>query len=245
MHEFTCNICGDACRAESLHRDVPSCGRCHSSVRYRWIVHALSLALFGKSIPLQDFPVRKKIRGLGMSDAPIIAGPLAKRFAYQNTFYHREPRLDIMEPAGEAQYDFIISSDVFEHVPPPVQTAFDNLARLLKPDGCAIFSVPWNTEGNTAEHFPNLHDWQMVNLRSGRVLLNRTADGRLETFGNLRFHGGEGSTLEMRVFSIAGLRENCRAANLAEIVDAGDYPAWGIIQTPWSRGLTLRRRRTD
>ena len=241
MHEFTCNICGSACRAESFDRELASCATCRSNVRFRWIVHALSMALFGKSILLMEFPLRKKIRGIGMSDPSRIAEVLSKCFDYQNTSYHQEPRFDIMTANGEAEFDFIISSEVFEHVQPPVQTAFDNLARLLKPGGHAIFSTPWETDGDTVEHFPKLHDWQLVQLRAGYVMVNRTADGHLETFDNLTFHGGPGFTLEMRAFSISGLLANCRAAKFAEIVMAEDYPAWGIIEEPWSRGLTLRK----
>ena len=242
MHEFTCNICNAACRVESLQREGPGCSQCRHSLRHRWIVHALSAEFFGTSIPLPEFPVRKDIRGMGLSDSPLIAEAFSKCFAYQNTFYDREPRFDIMEDAGEAQFDFIIASEVFEHVEPPVQKAFNNLARLLKPGGVAIFTVPWNTEGDTVEHFPNLHDWQLVSLRSGRVLVNRTADGRLETFQDLVFHGCPGSALEMRNFSISGLVANCRAAKFSEIAVAEDYPAWGIVDDPWSRGLTLRKQ---
>ena len=36
--------------------------------------------------------------------------------------------------------------------------------------------------------------------------MNWTADGRIETFDDLVFHGGPGSTLEMRVFSEDALR---------------------------------------
>jgi SAM-dependent methyltransferase len=168
----------------------------------------------------------------------------AKCFDYQNTCYHREPHLDIMVPAADpdAVYDFVIASEVFEHVPPPVETAFDNLARLLKPTGIAIFSSPWESNGNSVEHFPHLHDWQLVALRSGYVLLNRTIDGRLETFEDLVFHGGPGSTLEMRVFSKDGLLANCDAAGF-EVEFAEDNAAFGVVWEPWSRGLVLRKKR--
>jgi SAM-dependent methyltransferase len=241
MHQFVCNICSAACSTEDLDRELSSCGSCGSNVRFRWIVHALSVELFGRSIPLHEFPMRKEIRGLGLSDPLPVASVLETRFAYQNTSFHEEPRFDIMEAAGEAEFDFIIASEVFEHVVPPVQTAFNNLERLLKPGGFAVFSCPWEAEGETAEHFPLLHDWQLVRLLSGVVLLNRTADGHLEVFENLAFHGGRGSTLEMRVFSKKGLLANCRAANFAEIDVAEDYPQWGIIDDPWSRGLILRK----
>jgi len=199
------------------------------------------MAVFGESIPLCKFPLREEIHGIGMSDPEMIAEPLAKCFDYQNTFYHQEPRFDIVETTEKAKYDFVITSEVFEHVQTPVQRAFDNLVNVLKPGGSAIFSVPWNTEGDTVEHFPNLHDWQLVNLTSGLVLVNRTADGRLEAFDNLIFHGGDGTTLEMRAFSIKGLLANCRAAQFAEIAMAEDVPECGIVEVPWSRGFTLRK----
>lgn len=241
MHRFTCNICGSQCCAETLDRELSSCARCKSNVRFRWIVHALSVELFGSSLPLKKFPRRKKTRGFGMSDALPIATPLAKRLDYRNTFYHQEPRFDIMETPNDSGYDFIIASEVFEHVPPPVQTAFNNLARLLKPGGFVVFSTPWEMEGETVEHFPDLYDWQVVKLRSGKVLVNRTADGALQTFGDLTFHGGPGSTLEMRMFSQEGLRANCRAAGFGEITFAEDYPDYGIVWVPWSRGMILRK----
>ncbi|HWE49005.1 MAG TPA: class I SAM-dependent methyltransferase [Bryobacteraceae bacterium] len=245
MPRFTCNLCGAACSDETLDREIASCAKCGSNVRFRWIVHALSVNLFGSSIPLKKFPRNKKIRGFGMSDPGAIAEQLVKRLDYRNTFYHRQPRFDIMEtPADSAYdsvYDFVISSEVFEHVPPPVQTAFNNLAKVLKPGGFVVFSTPWESEGETIEHFPDLHDWQVVKLRSGHVLVNRTAEGRLQTFGGLTFHDGPGTTLEMRMFSHDGLIANCRAAGFSEIAFAEDYPEYGIAWLPWSRPMLLRR----
>ncbi len=240
MHRFTCNICGSAAAAELPDREVSSCGRCGSNVRFRWIVQALSVELFGESIPLSKFPSQKKLRGLGMSDPPRIADVLSKRFDYKNTFYHREPRFDIMGMTDRGEFDFVVASEVFEHVQGPVQTAFNNLARLLKPGGFAVFSSPYETEGETIEHFPNLHDWQVVRLRSGYILVNRTADGHLETFDNLIFHGGPGSTLEMRVFSERDLMANLRAAGFGQIAMAEDYLPYGIVWEPWARGFILK-----
>ena len=88
MHIFTCNICNSPCRAEILDREVPSCKRCGSNVRFRWIVHALSMELFGKSLPLTKFPKQRNVRGFGMSDPGQIADVLRKRFDYRNTYYH-------------------------------------------------------------------------------------------------------------------------------------------------------------
>jgi SAM-dependent methyltransferase len=240
MYHFLCNICNSAAFAQTLERETPSCATCGSTVRFRWIAHALSLEIFGESIPLPKFPSRRKLKGLGMSDPAPIADVLSERFDYQNTYFHREPRFDIMRATGAAKFDFIVASEVFEHVEAPVQTAFDNLARLLKPGGFAVFSSPYEAEGDTMEHFPNLDDWKVVELRSGYVLLNRTADGRIETFDNLAFHGGPGSTLEMRVFSEKDLLANCSAAGFTEIAIAEDYLPYGILWEPWARGFTLK-----
>ncbi len=243
MIGFTCNICCSACTAEALDRELPSCLKCQSNVRFRWIVHSLSTGLFGQSLPLNKFPRRKKICGIGLSDENRIAAVLAKQLDYRNTFFHQEPRFNIMEvPFGQKdlELDFIIASEVFEHVVPPVQKAFDNLFLLLKPGGFAVFSTPWESEGETIEHFPDLHDWDLVKLRSGHVLVNRTVNGKLQIFDNLTFHGGPGSTLEMRMFAREGLLANCRAAGF-EVAIAEDYPEYGIIEVPWSRGMVLTK----
>ncbi len=175
-----------------------------------------------------------------MSDPLPIAEVLAKRFDYRNTCFDREPRFDITAPLQPGmECDFVVASEVFEHVQAPVQKAFDNLAKLLKPGGFAIFSTPWESEGETVEHYPNLHDWKVVRLNSGYVLVNRTADGRLETFDRLHFHGGPGSTLEMREFSQAGLLANCAAAGFTRVEFAEDYAPFGIAWEPWAKGLIL------
>jgi len=83
----------------------------------------LSREIVGVELALPDFPVLKGVRGLGMSDPEELAKRLAEKFDYTNTFYHQEPRLDIVNPAQEQlrRYDFILSSEVLEHVPQPVE----------------------------------------------------------------------------------------------------------------------------
>jgi SAM-dependent methyltransferase len=198
------------------------------------------MELLGKSIPLPLFPTAKQIAGVGMSECSRISDLLAQRFNYTNTFYHTEPKLDILnpEPRHEDAYDFVISSEVFEHIPPPVQPAFNNLARILRSDGFIIFSVPWLPVGATNEHFPELHDWQIAELKSGHVLVNRTADGSLQLFEDLIFHGGPGQTLEMRVFSRDDLLRNFEAAGFEAIsLSEKEILDYGIV---WeSRGLAV------
>jgi len=193
---FTCNICGASCERPDTPpgREVPGCPKCGSTVRLRSLIALLSREIFGVELALPDFPVLKGVRGMGMSDPQELAERLAEKFDYLNTFYHQEPRLDIVEPAQDhlGRYDFILSSEVLEHVPTPVERAFANLNRMLKPDGLLLLTVPYKIEGRTAEHFPELHEYALAAPGGRTVLVNRRRDGSFEVFENLSFHGGDG-----------------------------------------------------
>jgi len=244
---FTCNICGRGSTVprSELTREAASCNGCGSSVRFRAIVHILSTALFGRSVPLIDFPVRPDLAGAGLSDWIGYAGVLAARLGYRNTFYHEEPRLDIAErpPELRGTLDFLVASDVFEHVVPPVERAFLGSFELLRPGGVLLLTTPYAPDGETIEHFPELHEHEVVDFHGRKVLLNRTADGRWQVFGELAFHGGEGETLEMRVFSRAALVRHLRAAGFEEIVECSDdYEPYGVVWlVPWSQPFLARR----
>lgn len=198
MFRFTCNVCCAECAVAStkeLERENITCQSCGSTVRFRWMVHALSTELFGKSLPLPQFPEQRSLRGIGMSDWETLAAGLRERFDFRNTFLHADPKLDLLHPGvmDWAAYDFVLASEVFEHIPPPIQRAFDNLARILRPKGFVVFTVPWKPEGETEEHYPSLHDWRTEQSETGeRVLVNRTRDNKSEVFRNLLFHGGGG-----------------------------------------------------
>lgn len=231
---FRCNICGKFSNAplvEVCEREHRSCYNCGSTLRLRSIIHVLSLELFDESLLLPDFPETEKT-GIGMSDPDRYSIPLAKKLSYTNTFYHKEPKLDIasIEPQMVNSADFVISSDVFEHVAPPVESAFRNLYRLLKPGGICIFSVPYEKEGITTEHFPELHEYRLVQDGHKTVLINKTKDGAEQVFDNLTFHGGKGSTLVMRHFSESSLIASLSEAGFADIkIHDSDMPEYGII----------------
>jgi SAM-dependent methyltransferase len=246
VHQFTCNICNSDCAAELPNREVPTCPNCASPVRFRWIVHAVSMQLFGESLPLPSFPDAKHIRGVGMSDPHCIGTEFSAKFDYTNTYYHQDPKLDITQSdAGdEGKYDFIICSEVFEHIPLPIQIAFDNLYRLLKPDGFVVFSTPWLPEGETKEHYPDLHEWQIAKLRGGDyILINRKAEGQFEVFEDLCFHGGPGTTLEFRLFTKPDLTRHFENAGFKQILFSpqDECPPFGIVWEPWSTGVVVRK----
>jgi SAM-dependent methyltransferase len=244
---FRCNICGAFCESKvnDLGRETPSCAMCGSTVRMRAIIYLLSQALFGCSIALPNFPIRKDIRGIGLSDWIGYAIPLAQKLNYTNTFYHQEPRLDItaVDPAWEGTLDFLISTDVFEHIAPPVSVAFVNVHKLLKPNGVFIFTVPYGKDAETEEHFPELFQYEIVEREGKQLLKNITRDGREQIFENLKFHGGEGATLEMRLFSESALLKELAHAGFRAVKTHAE-PDWvhGVYWAhDWSLPMTARK----
>lgn len=247
---FTCNICGvrSLVAASQLSREIASCETCGSTPRARAIIRALSLGLFGKNIILTDFPVNRKISGLGMSDWEGYATKLAEKFSYTNTYYHKEPRLDIAQPVRGIlvqSSDFVISSEVFEHVAPPVLRAFQNTFEILKPGGVLVLTVPYGNGPDTVEHFPDLYDFKIIEDKGTYRLQNLTRAGEVQEFHDLVFHGGAGATLEMRIFSETALLRHLAEAGFEEIaVHREPDFAHGIWwPEPWSLPLTARRPR--
>jgi SAM-dependent methyltransferase len=214
-------------------------------MRVRALVALLSREIFGIELTLPEFPVVKGIRGIGMSDAPELAERLAEKFDYTNTFYHQAPFFDVtkLNPADEGRYDFILSSEVMEHIPAPVERGFENLCRLLQPNGLLMLTTPYTIDGKTREHFPELHEYALASPGGRAVLVNRRKDGTIETFDNLMFHGGPGSTLEMRVFAEESLRELLVHTGFREIHIASENSlAFGIDHAEtWSLPIAARK----
>jgi hypothetical protein len=245
---FRCNICGtvhEAVPRVLFGREDPSCSVCGSSVRMRGVVHHLSFGLFGVSIALPEFPRRPDLVGIGLSDWEGYAVALANRLGYVNTFYHQEPRLDITAPPAQrfGTCDFLISTDVFEHVPPPVELAYRGAFALLKPGGLLVLTVPFTDVPQTVEHFPDLHVYKLVELGGEWVLVNRDASGQLSVRRNLVFHGGPGTTLEMRTPARSDTIRLLEESGFSDIVVHGDAaPQWGVLP-PHHHGLPITARR--
>ena len=249
MFTFACNICGTSNSSDTglLDREEPSCSGCGSSVRFRAIVHLLTTELFGKSLTLSEIPVLKQICGLGLTDWSGYAAQFAERFSYVNTYYDCEPLFDIVNPAPEhtGQYDFLIASEVFEHVAVPVEAAFAQAARILKPQGFLILTVPFTTlTEETAEHFPNLESYKIIEIDGQFILVNRHKDGTIETFDDLSFHGGPGTTLEMRLFAMRDLEKKLLASGFGEVAILREsFPRFGVqLHQPWSLPLIARKK---
>jgi len=226
--DYRCNLCGErnTLDVREFRRELAICGSCGSNARFRGIIHVLANVV-GETQGqcLRDWLPRDTVFGLGMSDWPGYADWLKTKYRYENTYFDRLPQMDIHNLAADQQgkYDFVISSDVFEHITQPVQRGFDNLLALLKPGGTLIFSVPYTRTATTLEHYPDLNEFEIVDFHGSRVLLNHTHHGQWQVFDQPVFHGGEGATLEMRIFCEADVLR-CLAQAGFESVTVHDQP---------------------
>lgn len=100
---------------------------------------------------------------------------------------------------------------------PSVSIAFENTLKMLRPHGVFVFSVPYATQGATVEHFPDLHEFRIEEHDGARRLVNVTRSGETQVFDNLIFHGGEGDTLEMRLFSLEDMLRDLAAAGFQDV----------------------------
>lgn len=194
---------------------------------------------------MPDFPVQKNVKGIGLSDWERYARGLKDKFDYTNTYYHKEPQFDILEVTDSiyGNLDFLISSEVFEHVKPPVITCFKNAYSLLKPDGFMVLTVPYMLKlKETIEHFPELHDFSVEKKKDSYVLRNIRKDGSVEYFDQLRFHGGQGATLEMRVFAYDTLLNLLRESGFSRVSVCGEpFLEYGIYwEHPYSLPIVAR-----
>jgi len=247
MINFTCNICAVSNTLKEVPWETPTCSNCKSNVRMRALIYMLSRELFGTPRPLPEFPHDKTIKGFGLTDESLYAQSLSEKFEYTNTFYHAHPHLDITEPHPDrfGTYDFILSGDVFEHVAPPVERAFEEAFRLLKPNGALCITVPSSpTADQTVEFYPELYEYKIVELGSNRILINQKRDHAIEIHQNLEFHEGIGATLAMRLFSQRDLALKLRAAGFSEVIyQTESVETCGIIlDGDWSLPLVARKR---
>jgi len=201
---YCCNITGKKFDLHENEKNRELAIRFGYNSRFRAISYVFTKLFYGECKILCNLEDNKNIKGIGMSDSGW-ATIFEKKFNYINTFYHTSPYLDIYNEEHVKNYnnlDFIISSDVFEHIDPfpSLQKAFDNLYKMLNNGGYIIFSVPF-TNGEHKEHFPNLYKYKIEKNNDEYVLYNTTIDNKTEIFNNLCFHGGPGNVLEMRVFS--------------------------------------------
>lgn len=216
---FTCNLCAHrgwlTPRMEG--RECRSCLWCGSTTRYRAVVASLSNEVHGRIIPLVRWHGTSSLRGIGFSDHWSYARRLAGVTNYTNTWFHQEPQRDLLDLTtfGDKTYDFVICSDVMEHVASPVALGFATLFSILRPGGVLVFTVP-TVDGPTTEHYPPLRTWVVEKATEGWMVVAEGSDGSTIRDLSPVFHGGPGATLEMRVFGRDDLREHLSRAGFIE-----------------------------
>lgn len=206
MIHFTCNICNSSNEVPEhrKHRELLECATCGSTPRYRGIFYALQKFVLGSTDlhARAAAPSLDKV-GIGMSDSESFAPDLARLTNYRNTYFHQQPKLDVTNADSCSNYgnlDFVICSEILEHIISPVSQAMLNIKGMLRPSGCLILSVPYLEGYETIEHYPHIHNFAISETSGHFTLTNISLDGHIQHFDNLVFHGGPGSTLEMRVF---------------------------------------------
>lgn len=249
MKIFKCSLCGMENKYEgSLTREAgPLCKNCGSNARYRYVALLLAKMVWGKEMALSEVSKLDKA-GIGTSEYLPLCEILSSKSNFKNTYYHLDPsdefHLDItnIKNKDKSQFDFIVSCEVFEHIPRPVSRAFKGAYELLNADGVFVFTVPYTLEKSTQEHFSNLHNYKIINLdgEAESILVNREASGKLSVYDKLIFHGGPGHTLEHRVFCKEDIYKELSAAGFKNIVFWDeDFAAWGAgWDEKWSRPIT-------
>lgn len=178
------------------------CAGCGSIPRFRGLMLAvMTHVLKDTSRPLLDVPRHPEIKGIGVSDSATYADVLAERFSYTNTYYHTDPHLDLCQENSAAKYsnlDFIICSDVIEHTAAVPHRVLRNMVAMLRPGGIVILSAPTYYLPDTIEHYPRATRLEIVECGGSYEVRWSDANGIERVDHAPDFHGGPGSTLEMR-----------------------------------------------
>ncbi|MBC8207165.1 MAG: hypothetical protein H8E68_08470 [Kiritimatiellaeota bacterium] len=244
-----CPVCGtfyllDLTKPSREEKLCPGCG---ASGRAQAIAHYLSEILATSGTPLIEHPKETSKKIIGLSDSPVYARILNEKYDYINSFYHREPFLDITSPPDEYReaFDILISTEVFEHVFGPSIKAFQGAFNILKPNGNLILTVPFINKGKSIEHYRE----DLTNCIARKRLISRKwvadleySNGDKETDKDPKFHGGPGQTLEVRLFNRSRLINELRSTGFTDIVVHDEnLPQHGINWGPASRVITARK----
>jgi SAM-dependent methyltransferase len=187
-----CNICGWSDRFLRLDRgrEGTVCRNCGSSSRNRAVAFVLARVL-DEDQPVFRWTYRLKTRMLESSARGALAMYFRRKFDYYGTEFDPAKIAEGTNPREYADFqklhydedifDFVVASDVFEHIRRDAE-AMREVQRVLKPGGCLILTVPYDHE--------RAHTIQ-------RVDTSGAADVHLLP---PQYHGGGGHTLAYREY---------------------------------------------
>jgi len=228
-NKWTCVICATENEetAGPVNREGVRCDRCRSTWRVRATAVGLLHARQAPLRPLRDLAPNWGSRGIGCSDDPVLAAAFSAQFDYLNTYLHRAPKVDLCEPpaALRGQLDFIVCSDVLEHVPPVPERALAGMVSLLGLAGVAVLSVPMSMQGATREFYPGMVSYS---TRPDRSIDWVDHAGNQHHDPNPEYHGGAGRTLAFRLWSRMGIEESLRSVGFTEVVDSPSAHHLGV-----------------
>ena len=223
--DWSCIICGARHNSipNSISRETAECGVCRSTWRTRAVTLGVLNGLAITPTPLIDVPSDWSRCGVGFDDHPSVFSSYPTKWDFVNTRLHRFPELDLLRPTDSAisAFEFAVCSDVMEHVQPPYRRGLEGLLKILKPGGFAVVSVPVSGSDEMLEHFPELKSFKILEDKS----LEWTDEtGTRHHERDPQFHGGDGLTLEFRIFSAEGM--------IADLIEAGFESALELVSHP-------------
>ena len=206
------------------HQEDLGCENCGSTWRAQacWVTLLQSLG-YSTGTDVSAIATDLSRKGLGISDDWRLARVISQKFDYTNTYLHRFPKLDLREIPAEARnfFEFVICSDVLEHIDPPLQSAFQGLLQLLQEGGFAVVSVPLCDDEEAHEFYPDLKTW---NVKEGKVFWT-DVHGEEHVDRNPEFHGGEGQVLAFRRYSVQTITNTLLNAGFRHVSTPPVLPA--------------------
>lgn len=158
MYEF-CTICGTEGPTKEVRPNTANnfgCSNCRATLRFRALATSI-LTNFGKG---RHQNLQRAVKSGDFDELAIwelsLRGPikniLSKSKNYINSYYWEDTKLGEMKnnvicqditnlTFDDNQFDLVLSSDVMEHVHEP-WAGFEEVARVLKPSGAYIFTIP-------------------------------------------------------------------------------------------------------
>jgi SAM-dependent methyltransferase len=171
-----CNTCGGARRIRiktKNYREDCICKNCHSSSRKRHIAAVLletintKYNLKTKSLSKIPASLNTNIYNLESNGALHTCLKHTKEYICSEYFGTMEAfgaeqngvlNVDVMNtPFKDEQFNYIISTEVFEHIPHPYK-AFKETHRILKTGGSHIFTIPYHQDADKDEIKAILND---------------------------------------------------------------------------------------
>jgi SAM-dependent methyltransferase len=155
---MVCNICGSVTRAiitADNFRENCLCKKCHSFNRQRQVAYVLLNAINNKQVTcLRDLSSIPSLSVYNTETGGVLHNYLSRVQGYvcsdyfgsthaSGDYINGKLHQDLMDLSFlDDQFDYVISTDVFEHIPDP-NIAHSEIHRVLKSGGRHIFTVPF------------------------------------------------------------------------------------------------------